>query len=218
MNYRFVFNITTKHIDTLNPQWQVFQSLHPGRNWAPAIMETELQRSWKLSSSDHGNWAPAIMETELHRSWKLSSSDHGNWAPAIMETELQRSWTVQCTVPTDNSSPSSFFFKLRSHRIPSVFTSVLDVLGRPTLSSSTSFQSLSACYTLITSLLHVCDNRWWISEGKHASSVKTKSHDEFLRAKECPVPLLWVLSGWLADWLLRPSVACYPLSQALRHT
>ena len=26
------FNITTKHINALDPQWQVFQSLHPDRN------------------------------------------------------------------------------------------------------------------------------------------------------------------------------------------
>jgi hypothetical protein len=131
------------------------------------------------------------------------------------ETELVQSRTMQCTVPTDNSCHSSLFknylvteYRLLSRLFSTWWADRCERHRRP------SDHFLHATL-FITSSLHVSDNWWWFSKGKHASSVKTKSHDEFLRAIECPVPLSLTSSDWLN---LAPICCMLLLPQALRPT
>jgi hypothetical protein len=68
----FVFNITIEHINARVPQWQVFQSLHPSRNWALVIMP--VQCSVLTDNSSHSSLFQNFVVTEYRLLSRLFST------------------------------------------------------------------------------------------------------------------------------------------------
>jgi len=95
-----------------------------------------------------------------------------------VETELQRSWTAQCIVPTENSSHSSLFqnYTVTEYCLFSrLFSTCLaDWRDHHRRSSDHFLHATLSLHHHYTSLTTGGEFR----KGKHASPVKTKSHDK----------------------------------------